>query len=403
MARIVSTVGLLLAVLFVQALGGQAWAATPAAELRERFAAVNRLLDDPGLRADPEALLGEIRQVVTGAFDFRESARLALGPEWEARTPAEREEFTRLFADLLRHAYLSGIAARVRGAGGLVVRYLGEAVQDDRALVRTTVMGRDGEIPVEYRLLRDRARWLVYDVTVDGVSLVSAYRAQVARLTRDWSYALVVERMRAMVADAPGGTPPSPRTMARPAPASATAVPASLPPTPVTAPTPPAMGRPAPATVHVTPGPVRAVASLSAPRPSAAAYHPADRREGNTQVPAQTPVARRADDDRREVSTHAAMTRRAAVDVDRALTVPAAPAQSYWVQLGAFKDVETAARLAARLLTRNLPVALESVGLPAGLLARVRVGPFADPAEAAAALAALKTGGYQPFLARDTR
>src|SRR5439155_866474 len=80
------------------------------------------------------------------------------------------------------------------------------------------------------------------------------------------------------------------------------------------------------------------------------------------------------------------------------------PTAAYWLQVGAFKNRDVAGGLAARLRARSLPVSVDSVTAPAGTpLTRVRVGPFADQAEAAAKLRELQTSGYRPFLAVERK
>ncbi len=82
----------------------QTWAASPTEQLRGFFAAATRILVDPRPEARPEERLSAIRMIVADMFDFREAAQLSLGPEWTARTPAERVEFVRLFADLVERS-----------------------------------------------------------------------------------------------------------------------------------------------------------------------------------------------------------------------------------------------------------------------------------------------------------
>jgi len=80
------------------------------------------------------------------------------------------------------------------------------------------------------------------------------------------------------------------------------------------------------------------------------------------------------------------------------------PTAAYWLQVGAFKNRDVASGLAARLRARSLPVSVDSVTAPAGTpITRVRVGPFADRAEAAAKLRELATSGYRPFLAVERK
>lgn len=320
------------ALALVLAACGDVWAGPPTETLRDAFAAVNYLLQDLQLQGNSDERLAEIRGVVGDHLDFREAARLALGREWETRTPAERDEFVQLYADLLRHAYFSGIAARARVQGGLVVNYRDETIEGDRATVVTTVVGRDGgEIPVEYRMRKDGDRWLVYDVVIAGVSLAANYRAQFTRVIRGSSYPGLIAQVRAKTAEVSG--------------------------------------------VPVADAPAVLEAEPAAPIP------------------------------RLEVERETAP----AAPEPPASPPPAPPARvvtlSYWIQVGAFRNADTAVRLATRLLLQDLPVSLDAVAVPAGqrgTLARVRVGPFGDEAEAAATLRSLRTTGAHPFIARES-
>jgi len=148
-------------------------AETPSEVIRESLVAVNRLIDDPVLQERPTELLAAIHTVVAGSFDFREATQRALGREWQARTPAERDEFVRLFADLLERSYVWRMASRASVRGGLTIRYLGESVDGNAATVLTAMTSREGsELPVEYRMIERDARWAVYDICVDGISIV---------------------------------------------------------------------------------------------------------------------------------------------------------------------------------------------------------------------------------------
>ena len=76
--------------------------------------------------------------------------------------------------------------------------YASESVEGDQALVRTRLVTKQGtEIPVDYRMHKVGASWLVYDVSIEGVSLVSNYRAQFDRIIRGGSYKQLAEKLRA--------------------------------------------------------------------------------------------------------------------------------------------------------------------------------------------------------------
>ena len=152
----------------------------------------------------------EIRAVAQELFDFEETARRTLGRHWNARSPEERREFVTLFTDLLERVYVKRIE---EGAGG-TVRYVGESTEDDEATVRTVVVTKQGtEVPLDYRMHRRDGRWRIYDVNVEGVSLVANYRTQFNKVIQTESYDALVARLRSK--DAEPAASPVPRRSRR--------------------------------------------------------------------------------------------------------------------------------------------------------------------------------------------
>ena len=179
-----------LALVLVLAAAAPAWAG-PTDQLRQYTDQVLRVLDDPALRgADRRAA---VRRIAVEIFDVAETAKRALARHWQARTPAERDEFVQLFADLLERAYIS----RIDQYGGERIRYVGEAVDGDLATVRARILTKKAtEVPVESRMVRRADRWLVYDVLIENVSLIANYRAQFNRIIRTSSYEELVRRLK---------------------------------------------------------------------------------------------------------------------------------------------------------------------------------------------------------------
>lgn len=135
----------------------------------------------------------DIRRVARGLFDFDEMARLTLARHWKDRSPQEQEEFVRLFTDLLERSYLTTI----ENYAGEKITFLGESVTGPYAQVRSRITtGRRLEISIEYRLIESGARWTVYDVVLDGVSLVSNYRSQFNTIIRMSSFADLLGKLR---------------------------------------------------------------------------------------------------------------------------------------------------------------------------------------------------------------
>jgi phospholipid transport system substrate-binding protein len=134
----------------------------------------------------------EIRRVGEEFFDFNEMARRMLGDHWQEGSVQEQEEFVRLFTDMLERMYLTNIGSMPLDS----VTFDGESVTGSYARVKSRIAGRRGDTSVEYSLIDNAGRWAVYDVIVDGVSLVSSYRSQFNSLLRKSSFTALLERLR---------------------------------------------------------------------------------------------------------------------------------------------------------------------------------------------------------------
>jgi phospholipid transport system substrate-binding protein len=179
-------------------LAGTPVFAGPATDhLRLFFGQINGVLDDPATRSQPLEKVARVKHLVTTIADVRGAAAAALEREWDLRTPAERDEFTWLFGELLERGLVARLAGTVSPVNGMVMSWHGETRVGEEARVMTVVEARDGrKINVEYRMIDRRGRWLVRDVIVDGVSTIENYRSQFKRLLRQGSYADLVKQLR---------------------------------------------------------------------------------------------------------------------------------------------------------------------------------------------------------------
>jgi phospholipid transport system substrate-binding protein len=170
-------------------------AAGPASDqLRTRIDRVVTILEDPIYKVRPQERRVALRDAATDIFDFTEVTRRSLGRHWQTATPAEREELVQLFTALLERAYLG----RIEQYSGEHISVVGETIDGELATVRTRLVSKGGtETPVDYRLHRMGDRWLAYDVSVEGVSLVANYRAQFNTILRASSTQTLVQRLRA--------------------------------------------------------------------------------------------------------------------------------------------------------------------------------------------------------------
>ena len=171
----------------------------PTQELRSRVDRAVQVLSDPALKGPSAAAerRARMRKIADEVFDYGEMSKRAVGVHWQQMSPADRERFSRLFSDLLDRAYFE----KIDSYNGEKVQYLNAKVEGDQATVPTRVVTEKGtEIPVDYRMVRQADRWVVYDVTIEGVSLVSNYRSQFDRIIRTGSVAELMKRMEAQAA-----------------------------------------------------------------------------------------------------------------------------------------------------------------------------------------------------------
>ena len=177
--------------------GRGATAGPPTDQLRESIDRALQALGDPDLRKEigTRERRATLRGIANEAFDFEEMTKRALARHWHGRTPAEQKEFVQLFADLMERSYVS----KLELYAGEKIRYTGESVEGEgeQATVRTKIVTKQGtDIPVDYRMHRRGDRWLVYDVVIEGISLVSNYRSQFNTIIRTSTYQDLVARMK---------------------------------------------------------------------------------------------------------------------------------------------------------------------------------------------------------------
>ncbi len=185
-------------ILHLMAGAGAAWAGPPTDIARHVIEKALEALKEPG---SSEARRKRVKSIVDPHFDYREMAKRSLGPTWGQLSAGQRQEFVSLFAELLEASYAEKIekyAARVK------IDYTGEILDGDYAEVRTVVVRTNDRIPLNYRLLNEAGPGQVYDVVIEGVSLVSNYRSQFSRIIHESSYAELVRRLRTKVSEMPG-------------------------------------------------------------------------------------------------------------------------------------------------------------------------------------------------------
>ena len=192
-----------LALVLALPVAREAAAGPPTDQLRQSIDHVLKILSDPELKkaAKTAERRAMIRKVANEVFDFAEISQRSLARHWQARTPADREEFVRLFGDLLEQSYIS----KIERYSGEKIQYVGEVVDGDQAIVKTRIVTKQRtEIPVDYRTFLKGGRWRAYDVHIEGVSLVANYRTQFNTVIQRTGYPDLVAKLKAKQSERPG-------------------------------------------------------------------------------------------------------------------------------------------------------------------------------------------------------
>lgn len=187
---------------------GMASAGEPTDLIRQTTDQVLKILEDPKLqgpekRAERQARLHTIAEQ---AFDWQEMAQRALATHWRGRTPQQQQEFVGLFRDLVEGTYMNRLETATQEKQD--IQYVGEQVDGSRAVVKTNVLTRrNQQVPIEYRLQKGNGGWKIYDVLVEGISLVNNYRAQFNQIISSSSYDALVQKMKSRQVDEPTASP----------------------------------------------------------------------------------------------------------------------------------------------------------------------------------------------------
>jgi len=169
-------------------------AGTATAAIKNTIKQMFVILNDEELKAPgrAEERRQQLEKVIGNRIAYDEMARRSLGPQWAQLNEEERQEFVRLYAQLLRDTYSS----RFDRYSDEKVEFLQETLQGDYAEVRTRLTSSKFNLDVDYRMLQRAGDWRVYDIDVDGISLVHSYREQFTKIIRTYSYEELVSKLR---------------------------------------------------------------------------------------------------------------------------------------------------------------------------------------------------------------
>lgn len=183
-------------IIILLAFGTTALAADPQSVLQKEIDEVITILKDPKYTDKSESgeQYKEIKKQVANIFDYGGVGRLTVGNYWDRFSEEQKNEFTDLFAELLGTNYIRRIQSYYTNE---VVEITGqEKLSDTKALVRSRIIRQSGDIPVEYSMWNRTGVWRVYDVRIEGVSLIKNYRAQFSDILVNHPPAYLIEQVK---------------------------------------------------------------------------------------------------------------------------------------------------------------------------------------------------------------
>ena len=187
----------LLGCLLILGLAVPGWGAMDPQQQIETM--VNSVLE---ILQQPDLSLAEKKSRVSGRvqkhLNMGSMAQRTLGPFWDEATEEQRERFTQLFVEVLEGTYLN----RINDYSGGEVVYLMQRIKGDKAIIDTKFVSKELEIPVQYKMVREGGTWQVFDVVIEGVSLIRNYRSSYGEIIRRDGYeglfSLMKEKIVAM-------------------------------------------------------------------------------------------------------------------------------------------------------------------------------------------------------------
>ncbi len=137
-----------------------------------------------------------ISEIIKKRFDFQEQSRLVLASHWEKINPEEKKQFISLFSDIQEYGYLN----RLKDYSDEKVTFEKQLSKGDKAVVYSTIVTATDKIPIIYRMKKNQENWLVYDVIIDGVSLVKNYRQQFSGIIEKEKFPGLIIKMEEKIA-----------------------------------------------------------------------------------------------------------------------------------------------------------------------------------------------------------
>ena len=154
---------------------------------------VVRIVSDKEMKKNDQKRRQALKISIGTIFDYDEMAKRSLGKHWKQRSAAERKQFAELFASLLENSY----SGKIESYNNEKIVYLKETIDGEYAEVKSKVVtAKRDEFTLDYRLINQNGKWMVYDVVIEGVSLVSNYRTQFNKIIATNGYPELVKKLQ---------------------------------------------------------------------------------------------------------------------------------------------------------------------------------------------------------------
>lgn len=164
---------------------------SPTEDLKTPLTGVVQILGDETLKGDENKLerRSKIMSEAKKGFNFREMSRRVLGSTWRELDVAEQENFATIMTKLLENVYIG----KLEDYSGGDIEYVDETIKGSRAQVTTLVEDNGVKIPIHYIMHKNDEKWMVYDINIEGVSLVRNYMEQFRSILRTDKYSGLVK------------------------------------------------------------------------------------------------------------------------------------------------------------------------------------------------------------------
>jgi phospholipid transport system substrate-binding protein len=174
------------------------YSGVPLETVKGQITRVLNILRDPVLRGEAQRKIKEekISAISEEMFDFTELSKRSLGQSWNKMTPEQQKEFIKLYKSLLKDVYTNKITSYTEEK----IIFKREITLSEKTVeVETTILTKTSEAAINYRMIEKDGYWKVYDVVIEGVSLISNYRAQFREILANQTPEALLETLRKRV------------------------------------------------------------------------------------------------------------------------------------------------------------------------------------------------------------